>query len=149
MHCDGRGGLTFAIIFLFFLSYWLYHVGCSKLLPNHQSRRELQKVTFCNINYLLEFCAAPSKPPMPSIILEEEQCMDVNTNSRRGWIWVHFSNLAIHLSSSQPEEWLLPPRSLIKQERINNRCLRRGRLYLLEKRSSLGRKAKQSATVCN
>lgn len=47
--------------------------------------------------------------------------------SWRGWIWVHFSNLAIHLSSSQPEERLLPPRSLIKQERINNRCLRKGK----------------------
>lgn len=70
---------------------------------------------------------------MPSII-REEQCMDVNTNSRRGWIWVHFSTLAIHLSSSQPEKRLLPPRSLIKQERINNRCLRMGSLCLLEKK---------------
>lgn len=83
-------------------------------------------------------CCTFEVPTKPSIILEEEQCMDVNTNSRRGWIWVYFfffSNLAIHLSSSQPEERLLPPRSLIKQERINNRCPWMSGLCLLKKKN--------------
>lgn len=32
-----------------------------KTCPNHQSARELQQGTFCNINYLLGFCSAASK----------------------------------------------------------------------------------------
>lgn len=66
-------------------------------------------------------------PPCHPLSLRKNNAWMWTQISWRGWIWVHFSNLAIHLSSSQPEERLLPPRSLIKQERINNRCLRKGK----------------------
>lgn len=129
-------GLSLELIFHCFPTC----ASCSKLFPNHQSFNGwLFATSTIYWNSVLHLEVAT----MPSIILEEEQCMDVNTYSRRGWIWVHFSNLAIHLSSSQPKERLLPPRSLIKQERINNRCLRKGRLCLLKRKGSLRRKAKQ------
>lgn len=101
--------------------FFFFYNGFTELPPNHQSTREwlLAKLTIY-WNSVLHLEVAP----VSSIILEWEQCMDVNTNSRREWVWAHFSSLAIHLSSLQPEERLLPPRSLIKQEGINNRCLR-------------------------
>lgn len=79
-------------------------------------------------------CRAAKVHTVPSIIREGEQCAGVNTNSGRGWISVHFSNPAVHLSSAKPQERLLPPRSLIKQERINNRCLGKGRLWLSKRK---------------
>lgn len=133
-------GLSLELIFPCFPPVWLHRVSCSELFQTTQAVMGdvLQHQLFIGI-----LCCTFTVPTIPSIMLEEEQCMDVDTNSRRGWIWVHFSNLAIHLSSSQPKVRLLPPRSLIKQEGINNRYLRRGRLCLLKRKGSSWRKAKQ------
>lgn len=81
--------------------------------------------TFCNINYLFEFCGSALKaPPCHPLSQNKNNAWMWTQISGRGWIWVHFSKSAIHLSSLQPEQRLIPPRSLIKQGRINNRCLR-------------------------
>lgn len=107
-----------------------YHLTQSNILASQAISRlpKFQRAVICDFLHHELFteilCCTFKIPTSPSFILKHEQCMDLNTNLGKGKKNPgHFSHLAIHLLSWQPEERHLPPRSLIKQERIDNRCL--------------------------
>lgn len=100
--------------------------SCCKLFPIQCKREARARLLFKTLT-IYWHSAQHLHTQAPSIIPEEEQCMDVEHEfpGEDGFESIFLAWQFI-CHPPQPEERLLPPWSLIKQERINNRCLRRG-----------------------